>query len=316
VVSCARGRRSSRALRILCTGIAVLDEVFRVGEFPIADTKSDASEFASVGGGCAANAAVTIARLGGRALFAGPLGGPAGKEAIGDRILAGLARENVDCSACVRVSGVPSSISAIFVNACGERTIVNHRDDRLAAALPKSVDRLVESVDVVLADNRFPEFVLPICEVACRRDIPVVLDADKPTGTDDRLFKLASHIIFSAEGLRATAGDDDLAAALAVIGRHTRSFLAVTNGPNDVIWRDCDELRRMPVFKIDAVDTLAAGDVFHGGFALALAEGRSVLEAMRFAAAAAAIKCTRFGGSSVVPSRAEVDTFLRQRTSA
>jgi sulfofructose kinase len=306
-----KGRR--RALHILCTGIAALDEVFRIGEFPEADTKTMATEFVSVGGGCAANAAVTIARLGGRASFAGPLGGPAGKETIGDRLLAGLAGEKVDCSGCVRVRGASSSISAIFVDACGERTIVNYCNDRLGAALPKNIDRLVESVDVVLADNRFPEFVWPICKAARHRDIPVVLDADKPTRTSDRLFRLASHVIFSSEGLRATVGADDLAVALAAIGRHTGSFLAVTDGPNDVIWRDGEALRRMSVFEIDSVDTLAAGDVFHGGFALALAEGKSVLEAMRFAAAAAAVKCTRFGGSSVSPSRADVDCFLRQR---
>jgi sulfofructose kinase len=313
VASWARGKGRRRALRILCTGIAALDEVFRVGEFPQADTKIMATEFASVGGGCAANAAVTIARLGGRVSFAGPLGGPAGREAIGDRLLAGLAREKVDCRGCVRVRGVSSSISAIFVNACGERTIVNHCNDRLRKALPTNVDRLVESVDVVLADNRFPEFVWPICKAARQRDITVVLDADKPTRTSDRLFKLASHIIFSSEGLRATVGTDNLATGLAAIGRHTRSFLAVTDGANDVIWRDGETLRRMSVFKIDPVDTLAAGDVFHGGFALALAEGQGVLEAMRFAAAAAAVKCTRFGGSAVVPTRVEIDAFLRRR---
>jgi sulfofructose kinase len=187
VASWVSGKGRRNALRILCTGIAALDEVFRVGELPQADTKTMATEFVSVGGGCAANAAVTIARLGGQASFAGPLGGPAGKEAIGDRLLAGLAREKVDCSGCVRVWGASSSISAIFVNACGERTIVNHCNDRLGAALPKNIDRLLESVDVVLADNRFPEFVWPICKAARQRDIPVVLDADKPSRASRKL---------------------------------------------------------------------------------------------------------------------------------
>ena len=66
--------------RILCAGIAVLDEIFRVDEFPAADAKVQATEFLAVGGGCAANAAVAVARLGGQASFAGPLGGPAGQE--------------------------------------------------------------------------------------------------------------------------------------------------------------------------------------------------------------------------------------------
>src|SRR5690242_10551458 len=101
----------SEAPRILCTGIAVLDEVFRVDEFPPADGKAQATEFMAIGGGCAANAAIAIARLGGRASFAGPLGGPAGQEPISDRIVAGLAPEGVDASGCVRLDGVASAIS-------------------------------------------------------------------------------------------------------------------------------------------------------------------------------------------------------------
>ena len=71
-----------------------------------------------------------------------------------------------------------------------------------------------------------------------------------------------------------------------------------------------DQIRKMPVFKVNAVDTLAAGDVFHAGIALALAEGADPVSAMRFGAAAAGLKCTRFGGSMGAPSRAEVDQFL------
>jgi sulfofructose kinase len=72
-------------------------------------------------------------------------------------------------------------------------------------------------------------------------------------------------------------------------------------------------VRRVPVFKINAVDTLGAGDAFHGGFALAIAEGRSEVEAMRFAAAVAGIKCTRIGGSAGAPTRAEVEAFMLAR---
>jgi sulfofructose kinase len=297
--------------RILCTGIAVLDEVFRVDAFPPADGKVQASEFVAVGGGCAANAAVAITRLGARGSFAGPLGGPAGHEPISDRILAGLAHEGVDCAGCVRLDGVASAISAIFVNARGERTIATYRDHRLDAVTPRDADALAAGADAVLADNRFPNFSLPICRAALRRGIPVVLDADKPARPDDPLFAACSHVVFSAEGLRATMEIDDLAAALRQFGQRTNAFLAVTNGPEPVLWRDAaDAIRALPVFRITAVDTLAAGDVFHGGFALALIEGREVESALRFAAAAAAVKCTRFGGSAAAPTRAEVEALL------
>jgi sulfofructose kinase len=301
---------------VVCTGIAVLDAVFRVARFPVPEAKTQASELMFISGGCAANAAVSIARLGGRARFAGPLGGPAGAEAIGDRILAALAVEQVDTAWCPRVPGVASSMSAICVDPDGERAIVNYRDDRLAAALPSDPSAIVATADAVLADNRFPEFVLPICAAGRARGIPVVLDADKPTRTTDALLGTASHVVFSAEGLRATAATHDLGAGLERIAAASRAFLAATDGKNGVFWREPGmpgKSHWMPAFPIQPVDTLAAGDVFHGAFALALAEGRAEIDAMRFAAAAAAIKCTRFGGISGAPGRAEVEAFVTTR---
>ena len=71
-----------------------------------------------------------------------------------------------------------------------------------------------------------------------------------------------------------------------------------------------DAIREQPVFAIKAVDTLGAGDVFHGAFALALVERQTIAAALRFAAAAAGLKCTRFGGSTAAPRRAEVEALL------
>lgn len=296
--------------RLLCAGIVVLDEVFRVEHFPAPDTKAEATDYLTVGGGCAANAAVAIARLGGDVRFAGPLGGPAGEDDIGDRILANLAEENVDCSGCVRIAGVKSPVSGIFVNAKGHRTIVNHRDPRLLVVGPGNVQRLVADIDGVLADNRYPEFVRPICEAARARGLPVILDADRPTYIGDPLLGAATHLIFSSECLRATVGAGDPATALMRVGAGDKPFVAVTDGANDVIWSEQGAIWRTPVFKVDAVDTLAAGDVFHGAFALILLEGGNAFTALRFAAAAAAVKCLRFGGGGTSPSRAEVQAFL------
>jgi len=303
---------AERAPRILCTGIIVLDEVFRVDQFPQPDGKVQANGFFVVNGGCAANAAVAIARLGGRAALAGPMGGPAGDDENGDRVLKALTRENVDCAACQRIDGLATALSAIFMNARGDRTIVTYRDERIAAATPRDPEQIVGAADAVLADNRYPEFVRPICEAARRRNLPVVLDGDRPTDEDDPLFRVASHVVFSWECLRETTGVADLAEGLLRIAEKTDAFLAVSNGPDDIVYLERGKVRRLPVFKITAVDTLGAGDAFHGGFAMALAEGRNEVEAMRFGAAVAGIKCTRIGGSAGAPSRAEVEAFLAQ----
>ena len=309
-------RDGARAPAILCAGIIVLDEVFQVEQFPEPDGKTQAKAFFAVNGGCAANAAVAIARLGGRASLCGPLGGPRGSDDNGDRVLAALAREAVDCHDCVRVAGLASPLSAIFIDARGDRMIVTYRDERIANAQAREPERIVAAADAVLADNRFPAFVQPICQAARARGVTVVLDADKPTTVSDDLFRIATHVIFSSECLRATTGLDDLAAGLARIAEASGAFLAVTNGPADVLWRAGSELRHSPVFALPAIDTLGAGDVFHGAFTLALAEGRDVAVAMRFAAAAAGLKCTRLGGSSGAPTRAEVEELLAGRQPA
>jgi sulfofructose kinase len=301
---------AERAPRILCAGIIVLDEVFRVDEFPQPDGKVQAKGFFVVNGGCAANAAVAIARLGGRAALAGPMGGPAGVDENGDRVLKALARENVDCMACQRMDGLGTALSAIFMNARGDRTIVTYRDERIAEAMPDDPERIVSGADAVLADNRYPDFVRPVCEAARRRNLPVVLDGDRPTVEDDPLFRIASHVVFSWECLRETTGVADLAEGLKRIAGRTDAFLAVSNGPDDIVYLEGGKVCHLSVFKITAVDTLGAGDAFHGGFVMALAEGRNEVDAMRFGAAVAGIKCTRIGGSAGAPTRAEVEAFL------
>jgi sulfofructose kinase len=223
-----------------------------------------------------------------------------------------LWRENVDCMACQRIDGLGTALSAIFMNTRGDRTIVTYRDERIAASAPDDPERVVSAADAVLADNRYPEFVRPICEAARRRNLPVVLDGDRPTVEDDPLFRVASHVVFSWECLRETTSVTDLGEGLKRIAGKTDAFLAVSNGPDDIVYLEDGRVRRLPVFKIAAVDTLGAGDAFHGGFVMALAEGRNEVDAMRFGAAVAGIKCTRIGGSAGAPTRAEVEAFLEQ----
>ena len=143
---------------ILCAGIAVLDEVFRVQEFPMPDTKVEASEFITIGGGCAANAAVAIARLGGKVRFAAPLGGPAGEDAIGDRLVEGLQSEGVDCVGCVRVPAGALRCrrsSSMRMATAPSRLFATTASTPWCRTIPT---RLVAGMDAVLVDNRFDRF--------------------------------------------------------------------------------------------------------------------------------------------------------------
>jgi sulfofructose kinase len=294
---------------VLCAGIAVEDFLFKVDAFPAPGTKMRASELVATTGGCAANAAVAVARLGGRARFSGPVG----TDDASRRFIDALAKTGVDPAGVLCVEGGAISVSGIFIDRDGEKMVATFQGRGLDDATPPDAAALVADIDVLLVDNRFPAFVDPICRAAAARGIPVVLDVDRATRLDDPLFATATHLVFSSEALLATMETRDLGAALMGIAKRVRGFLAVTNGPDDVLWIENGAIKRLPVFKVEAIDTLGAGDSFHAGFALALAEHRDEVAAMRFGAAAAALKCTRFGGISGTPGRAEVDSLLARR---
>jgi sulfofructose kinase len=302
-----------KAPKILCAGIAVQDIVMRVQDFPAPGAKVSASEFTITGGGCAGNAAVAIARLGGRPAFAGPLGGAS--DHVSNRIVADLAAEGVDCSGALRVKDATASVSLILLDAAGEKVIATRRGVNLDKALPADPQKLVANVDAVLVDNRFPEFVGVVCRAAQACGIPIVIDFDQATSPDDPLLKFGTHVVASAEALHGATGMGDFGAGLQCLAEHIPGLLAVTDGPNGVYWRDDGTLHHMAAFEVKAIDSLGAGDAFHGGLTLALAEGCTLEHAMRFASATAALKCTYFGGGAGAPRRAEVEEFLKKNSS-
>ena len=304
-----RSALTEAAPKILCAGGAVQDIIMRVDKFPAAGSKVQASEFLITSGGQAGNAAVAIARLGGKCTYIGALGDR--DDDVANTIVKTFAGENIDVSRALRVPGARSSASLILIDASGEKMIATRRDSGLSQARPDDPDAAVAEVDAVMLDNRYSNISLPICLAAKARGIPRVLDFDKPTPPDDPLFQTCTHVICSADAIRESTGSKELPAALAKLGESYKGFLAVTDGPDGIYWRDGNDIRHMPAFKVAAVDTLGAGDTFHGAFTFRLVETGDVVEAMRFAAAAAAIKCTRFGGLMGAATRAEVDAFLK-----
>jgi sulfofructose kinase len=295
--------------RILCAGGAVQDIIMRVEKFPAPGEKVSATDFVVTSGGQAGNAAVALARLGAKTSYIGALGGL--DDEVANTIVKTFASENIDVSGAIRVAGARSSASLIMIDAAGEKMIATLRTGGLYGAAPADPAGAVADVDAVMLDNRYSNISLPICRAAKARNIPRVLDFDKATPADDPLFQTCTHVIASADALRGTTGLQDLPAALRKLGESFSGFLAVTNGPEGVWWLDKGDVRHMDAFKIEAVDTLGAGDTFHGGFAFALVESGDIVKSLRFAAAAAALKCLRFGGLMGAPTRAEVDAFLK-----
>lgn len=289
---------------VLCVGHAVQDFIFSVPEIPTAAEKHRATAFASAGGGPAATAAVSVARLGGHALLAARLGA----DPVADLIEAELIAYGVDCRYLRRFPGCASSVSAVFVDRRGERLIVNHLDRSIPAGHDWLPYLPATAVRAVLGDTRWPEGTLAALEAARAAGMPAVLDADRPIPPDGVLLRAATHVAFSQDALRDYTGESDPLRALQATG--LEAWCCVTVGAEGVHVLDHGVHRHLPAFRVPVVDTLGAGDVWHGAFALALAEGRPELEAARFASAAAALKVQRAGGRAGAPTRAELDLFL------
>jgi sulfofructose kinase len=296
---------------IVCIGMPVRDLTFRIEELPERGFKVNASHFEEICGGNALNAAIGIARLGGRASICGPMGDAA--ETSPRYIFEKLAEEGIDTTHIVHMPGLVTPISNIMIDPSGERTIVTFRDPGLWKVQLPDTDEVLKDCSAILTENRCAEFCTDLCVEARRRGIPVIVDVDRTMSLREGLLTASSHLVFSSEALQSTAGIADDGEALKKIARLTPSFLAGTRGAQGTLWLDEQQkLRQTPAFPVHTVDTLGAGDVFHGAFTLAITEGQDLPGALRFASAAAALKCTRFGGAFAAPQRAEVAELLGQ----
>lgn len=294
---------------VICVGIAVMDQVFQIKDLPVTAGKYFADHYLEVGGGPAATAAVTIAKLGGKVEFWGRVGA----DEIGDRIVKELQSYNVDTSYVRRIETSPSSISVVLVDQYGERLIVNRPVldmDSDASWLP--LER-ISYADAVLADSRWPEGAEAVLRKARLNNKPAILDADStPDNQIQPLIDEASYVAFSENGLKSATRIDDIQGALLKIKKKYHKWLGMTMGEAGIYWIENEKLIQQAAFSVKVVDTLGAGDVFHGALALAIAEERKITDAICFANAAAALKCTQSGGRAGIPHYKEVEQLMKK----
>lgn len=300
--------------RILCIGLPVRDLTFRVN-VPARGSKENATHFDEICGGNALNAAIGIVRLGGRASICGPMGDS--QETSSRYIFDKMAQEGIETNHLIHMPDLVTPISAIMIDDTGERTIVTFRDPELWKVKLPPTELLLEDCAAILTESRCAPFCTELCAEAVKRGIPVVVDVDRAMSMREGLLTASSHLVFSSEPLQQTADVTDDGQALQKLAKLTPSFLAGTRGPQGTIWfNEKGGLEETAAFPVHTVDTLGAGDVFHGAFALAITEKQELRQALRFASAAAALKCTRFGGAYAAPQRTEVEAFLGEHADA
>lgn len=283
-----------------------MDHTFHVDDIAQPPAKTRARSYAVGAGGLAANASIAVSRLGGNCIFWGRVG----DDINGRPLLAALAAQGVDVSHCRLAPEGRTPVSAVLVDPTGERSIFAHRGENLGTEPDWLPLHLIEGAQALLCDPRWPEAASVALDHARRCGVPSVLDGEK---TEARilldLVPRVDHAVFSEPGLVNFAPGKKPAEALRAALAAGCRVAAVTQGEKGTLWmtREDPAPRRTPAFRVAATNTTGAGDVFHGAYALAIAEGQRVEAAMRFASAAGALRAR----DGEAPRREMVEDLLR-----
>jgi sulfofructose kinase len=302
---------------IICLGSALWDTIMSVDHIP-PHGKVLPAIAVQAAAGMATVAAVTIARLGGRA----NLWSRIGDDHTGQMFIDDLAHERVNTDAVRRVPNVRTPFSTILVDRNGERLVVPYFDPALDVSTAWLPVHDIAHAGAVLCDMRWIQGAQVLFSEARRLGVPTILDADVAPVEDLRaLMPLADHVLLSEPALhslspKASAED----ALLDVASTLDATVIGVTLGPKgSIIWDNsggAPTLRRFPTIRIVALDTLNAGDVWHGTYAYGVVHGWELAKTVHMASVAAAMKCEHFGGRAGAPRMAELLARVEQEAVA
>lgn len=269
-------------------GLTTLDLLYLIDSFPQPNEKMKAQQLQVEPGGPAYNAATTFAHLGGQIELATVIGHHEFSEYFAHSAQAsGLQLHDLAPDRKSR-----PAMASILTLPNGDRTIITQArpEDRGPFHLPDPI--WTDKPDIILIDGYFPEAAIQVMEEARANGITVVMDGGSWKPQTAALLPLVDILICSADfHLPAELGDDLVTYCQSVGIQH----LAITRGELPILSYDAGQLSQIPVPTIDAIDTLGAGDVFHGAFCWYYAEGNSVKESLGLAAEIAAKACEGIG---------------------
>lgn len=303
---------------VVVVGSLNMDLVVRAPRIPAPGETLLGGEFHTVPGGKGANQAVAAARLGARVSMVGRLGA----DDFATQLLANLEADGIDHSAVIQDASTTTGVALIVVADDGQNSIVVASGANMQVT-PDDVDAAAETIaaaDVLLLQLEIPlDAVQRAAEIAHEHGVPVVLNPaparDLPADLLSRVDVLIPNESETAllTGLPVDTGAELEAAARALLDRGISTAI-LTLGARGAMLATGSEVEIIPTFKVQPVDTTAAGDAFVAGFSVALAEGKPVAEAVRWGNAAGALAVTRMGAQTSLPRRAELEQLLLQQT--
>jgi len=291
---------------LISIGVSVIDYLF-LRDQPLVGTFSSACDHLVQGGGLAATAAVTMARLGGGVEMWTRVGdGPTGRF-----ILEQFEQEGVDTSQVVVCPGGASPACAVIVDqTCSERFFTFFAGRGLTGGVERLDLGRVERASVVLVDGWWPEAQLAAARRAHACGVAVCSDFERLPETSLAMLPFVDYPVYPLECVGAYCGTGSVEGDLRCIAELGGRVPMVTLGDQGCIWLEDGQVHRLPAFEVEVVDTTGCGDVFHGAFAFGLSRGWGVERSARFASATSALKCRALGGRTGIPRYGEVVAFL------
>jgi sugar/nucleoside kinase (ribokinase family) len=288
-------------------GLNSVDFISVVPEFPPPNSKMKMLQFSKQGGGQVATAMVALSRWSVKTKYIGKVG----EDELGQFSLHSLRQEGVDVSSVTIEPNATNQFAMIIVDgSTGDRTILWNRDERLMYCEGELRKEEIRSGKLLHLDGHDIDAALQCARWAKEEEIPIVVDLDKVEPLTSELIKEVDFVITSSRFPMLFTGISDQKKALLELQKHTSGFLCATLGHEGAMALVNGEFLSIEGLKVKSVDTTGAGDIFHAGFIYGLLQNWEVVEILRFANAAAALKCQDLGGRKGIPTLEETQKFL------
>ena len=287
-------------------GLNSVDHLCVVKRHPRLDSKQQLVAYDRQPGGQVPTALVALQRWGLCTAYIGSFGDDPG----GVMSRASLADEGVDLSGSFLRPGTRQQVSVILIDELsGERSVLSERVPELIVRADELPRERIADGSVLLMDAVDIPAAIEAARLAREQGVLIVLDTDTPTAGIDELLALTDVLIVAAEFPARLTGRSELRSALRETARRGPWFVGVTLGPGGALALAQDEWHYVPAFRVPVVDSTGAGDIFHAGSIYGLLQGWPIPDTLRFAAAAAALKCEKLGGRPGIPTLARASAL-------
>jgi ribokinase len=300
--------------KITIVGSLNMDLVIRSARIPRPGETILGGEFHAIPGGKGANQAVAAARLGAKVSMIGRVG----RDAFARPLLDNLAASGIDCQHVTQAADAATGVALIVVDDAGQNTIVvaSGANMRLSPEDVEAAEDAIAASDALLLQLESPlETATHAACLARAHGVTVILNPAPARPLPEALLARVDVLIPNESetalltGL-PVGGAAELERAALALRRSGVPMVVLTLGASGALLASQAGLEHLPAYRVDPLDTTAAGDAFVAGFACALAEGKTALEAVRYGNAAGALATTKLGAQTSLPARQEVDLMI------